>query len=77
GCSVGRFDVVVILSRHSGKGGERRLTVHVPGNPDVEARFGGEPFGLGLAAPSRVKAALQALIESVEHLELDGWHVSM
>lgn len=71
------FDSIVFVSKHSGKSDEPRLTVHVPGNLSGEAVLGGRPYELGLADPSRVKAALQALAEAARTMGLEDWHVSM
>lgn len=71
------FDSIIFLSRHSGKNSEPRLTVHVSGNLSEEAILGGRPCELGLADPSKVKAALQALAETARTTGLRSWRVSM
>lgn len=71
------FDVIIFLSRHSGKSGGSRLTVHVPGNPGSEALYGGNLYELGFAAPHKVKAALQALDAAKTEYALDNWCVSL
>ena len=71
------FDVIIFLSRHSGKSGGSRLTVHVPGNPGSEALYGGNLYELGLAAPHKVKAALHALDAAKKEFALNGWCVSL
>ncbi len=53
------FDFIAVLSRHSGTPHHPILTAHVPGNFG-RARYGGEPFKLGIAIPSLMKEYLQA-----------------
>ena len=71
------FDVIIFLSRHSGKSGGSRLTVHVPGNPGSEAVYGGNLYELGFAAPPKVTAALRALDAAKKEFALTDWCVSL
>ena len=59
---VDGFDYIIVLSRHSGTPGRPIFTAHVPGNFGP-ARFGGDPYTLGVAIPSIMKEYLLAVSE--------------
>ena len=65
------FDYIIVLSRHSGTPGRPIFTAHVPGNFGP-AKFGGDPFTLGVAIPSIMKEYLLSV--SKEALEI-GYEV--
>jgi len=56
-----RFDAIVFASRHESASGKPCLTVHAPGNPTPEAKFGGKPLEVCTADPAGMKAALLEL----------------
>ncbi len=56
-----KFDVIVFASRHESRTEKPSLTVHVPGNPTPEAKFGGKPLEVCTADPEGMKAALLEL----------------
>lgn len=55
-------DLIVVLSRHSSAKGVPAFTVHPVGNWSGEAKIGGRPRTLGVAAPLAMLGALQALV---------------
>ncbi len=61
------FDYLVVLSRHSGTPGRPIFTAHVPGNFGP-ARYGGEPYKLGVAIPSLMKEYLLSVKEGAEKI---------
>jgi len=67
---------VIFASRHSSSSGQSTLTVHVPGNPLREARYGGEPESLAVADPLRMRAALIRLKSEVAE-RVVSYHVSL
>jgi len=52
---------IIFASRHTSKSGESTLTVHTPGNPLGEAKYGGKPRSLAIADPNRMSVALKTL----------------
>jgi len=54
-------DVLVFLSRHSSEKGVPSFTVHATGNWSGEAKLGGKPGELSVAAPLYMRAVLYAL----------------
>jgi len=67
---------VIFASRHSSSSGQSTLTVHAPGNPLREAKYGGEPESLAVADPSRIKMALIRLKSEVLENDL-SYYVSL
>lgn len=51
-------DSIIFASRHSSSSGRSTLTVHTPGNPLREAKYGGNPQSLAIADPNKMRAAL-------------------
>jgi len=56
-----KFDAIIFASRHESESGRPCLTVHAPGNPTPEAKFGGKPLEVCTADPAGMKAALLEL----------------
>jgi len=69
------FDAVVFASRHESRSREPTLTVHVPGNPTPEAKFGGDPMSLCTADPAGMKEALLTLKKAVDEGRVQGYTV--
>ncbi len=70
------FDVVIFASRHESRSREPTLTVHAPGNPTPEAKFGGDPMSVCTADPPGMKEALLTLKKTVDEGEVEGYSVS-
>jgi len=56
---------VIFASRHSSSSGQATLTVHAPGNPLNEAKYGGTPQSLAMVDPDKIRAALITLNSEV------------
>ncbi len=56
---------IIFASRHSSSSNQATLTVHAPGNPLEEAKYGGNPRSLAIADPNRMRTALIALNSGV------------
>ncbi|MGC9210135.1 MAG: D-aminoacyl-tRNA deacylase [Acidilobus sp.] len=59
-------DAIIVLSRHESSSKAKSLTVHFPGNPSDEARFGGRPRELSYAPADLGKALLTAYLREAE-----------
>ena len=57
---------VIVLSRHESSSKTKSLTVHYPGNPTDEARFGGRPRELAYAAADVGLVLLRAYAKRAE-----------
>ncbi len=60
-------DLIIFLSRHSSASGTPALTVHSLGNWTAEAKLGGKPRMLSVAAP----AAMLTVLKGLDALKLD------
>lgn len=55
------IESIIFASHHTSRSGESTLTVHTPGNPLREAKYGGKPGSLAMADPNRMSMALRTL----------------
>jgi len=58
---IPNVDLIIFASRHSSSSGRSSLTVHAPGNPLAEAKYGGRPQSLAISAPDKMRSSLSAL----------------
>ena len=63
--NVPDVDSIIFASRHSSSSGLSTLTVHTPGNPLMEAKYGGSPESLAISDPNKMKVALIAMRSEV------------
>ncbi|MDP7974797.1 MAG: D-aminoacyl-tRNA deacylase [Thermoprotei archaeon] len=61
GSSLSPADLLIFPSRHVGK--RPTLTVHVSGNPGKEAKFGGLPRSLSVAAPGPMASCIRSMVK--------------
>ncbi len=66
-------DLLIFISRHEGKDERPILTVHFTGNVS-EARFGGRPRELAVAAPHAARALLLSLKSSGYEIMMEATH---
>lgn len=62
---VSDVESIIFASRHSSSSGQSTLTVHTPGNPLKEAKYGGSPESLAISDPNKMKVALIAMRSGV------------
>ncbi|NYT00744.1 MAG: D-tyrosyl-tRNA(Tyr) deacylase [Methanocellales archaeon] len=68
-----KSDLLIFISRHEGKDKSPILTVHFTGNFS-EAKFGGRPRELAVAAPHAAKALLLSLKSSYDDVTMEATH---
>lgn len=67
---IPEVESIIFASRHSSSSGKATLTVHAPGNPLREAKYGGKPQSLAMADPNRMRAALITMNSEVLRRQL-------
>lgn len=68
-----KSDLLIFVSRHEGKDERPMLTVHFTGNVS-EAKFGGRPRELAVAAPHAARALLLSLKSSYDEVTMEATH---
>lgn len=68
---------VVFASRHSGEAGKKTFSVHTPGNPTKEAKYGGQGLSLSKSAPFAMKKSMKSLKRFNNKIGSDGFDVSL
>ncbi len=69
-------DSIIFASRHSSSSGQSTLTVHTPGNPLIEAKYGGSPESLAISDPNKMRATLITMRSEVLNKNL-SYRVSL